>query len=225
MCTLNYSYSIESVIPLISPLIKKNNLSKDNVLVTEDGYPLMINNGSKDSINLVYADRVIERTSFMSGKYSKVLQIRFDLHFSETGDLKSPKEENQIVSKFCRQMLHNYFKRSQKINHVHYAWCREVEKSKRAHYHFILWVSGHEKKSFGLSSIENTMAFDINKLWFHLSDGGCLTHAEARKIHRGNQSEIKSAIYIASYVCKTRGKQKAKVDGVRSFGCSRLVKR
>lgn len=123
-------------------------------------------------------------------------------------------ETNKIFSQFIKNLI-QYLGRHYDINKVGYQWVREQEKAEKQHYHLALILDGNK--------IQNPRKLNeiIREKWLprgsiHIPDN-CFYY-----IDKYNMSvERLKAIYRASYMAKTRGKQ-YRPSQTKGFYCSRL---
>jgi hypothetical protein len=123
-------------------------------------------------------------------------------------------ETNETFSKFMKNIT-QYLGRSYDIQGVGYQWVREHEKAKKQHYHLALILDGDRIQHPGKLNEE------LREKW--LSKGGmhkpenCFYYIDKHNI----KQERAKAIYRASYMAKSRGKQ-YRPDQTKDYYCSRL---
>ncbi|WP_312441437.1 MULTISPECIES: YagK/YfjJ domain-containing protein [Stutzerimonas] len=185
-----------------------------------------INAGNKDqySFDPVIMEEIYQRFTAITQQLSQCYLIRFDLHFPLNAPQMSPLEENEMISSFWRILVQRRLKRGAKRHrHLVYFWVREVEKSKRGHYHCFIIVDRHRLNSLG--SIANKTGFIglLSMIWYGITGGN--VHVPSLAINGlqvRNKSERDTAFYALSYLAKTRGKYGQ--SAVRNFGGSRLIR-
>lgn len=84
---------------------------------------------------------------YMLNKHSKVMQIRFDMHYPNDNSIKPDKKH---IYQFNTN-LSRYFNR-QKINGSHKidlkkVWVEEKRNSQNPHYHYVALINGNAKRS------------------------------------------------------------------------------
>lgn len=111
---------------------------------------------------------------------------------------------------------------------LRYAWCREVYKNDKPHYHFFLIFNRDAYHNIGSpGSPDENLANRISRAWH--SALGLEWNRHVPLIHvpvspqfwidRGNLTSLDNAFKRASYMCKADTKRYG--DGMRSFGTSR----
>lgn len=104
-------------------------------------------------------------------RHSKVIQIRFDLHYPSDGSVLPSFHH---ISSFT-EIISKRFKRMNISSHkvdLHYLWAREVVDSDYPHYHFIFWINAN--------AIQNkyTIFNLVGEVWGNVlnTDGSRLVH-------------------------------------------------
>ncbi|PKM30150.1 MAG: hypothetical protein CVV07_06915 [Gammaproteobacteria bacterium HGW-Gammaproteobacteria-11] len=212
---------------------------------TYKGYP--INTGKNNQYEMI--PKILEETylrfEYMTQKLKQCFLVRFDLHLPVTNTYQCPLDENRLVSEFFNRLIHKKLKprcnrkpstrkqispapRPKQLGihkHIQYLWVREVEKSKRAHYHCWILVDRHKMATAG-SHLRRTGFYGIAcDLWNQVSKGGHLQGVKDNKAKYGlsirNKLERDSAFYAISYLAKKRGKGYRKGTSVRDYGGSK----
>ena len=81
--------------------------------------------------------KTIEQLDFSIETHKRILVVRFDLHVNlYTGD-------NKRISNFMNN-IRNFLGRKYDIKKIGYIWARESEKSKKQHYHLVLFLDGNK---------------------------------------------------------------------------------
>lgn len=130
--------------------------------------------------------------------------------------------DNKVITKFLRS-FNSWLKRRYKLKRVGYVWCREVETSKKQHYHLVFMVDGTAVKTMKTitdKAIEIASIQDLSP-WIPKSPSYLI---ERKKLDDGDYTKYKEAFSRASYIAKERGK-KVKGDNVNSFQTSRVEPR
>lgn len=129
--------------------------------------------------------------STMLQYHHKVFLYRFDLH------IPNYTECNSCITVFNRRLFKR-IKQHYKTKRIGFTWVRELEKSKRQHYHYVLFLDGSKVRSpYMIQSW-------IEEAWGRY--GGTIHWSGYHNVHRGNDAERMAASYHISYLAKTRGK-------------------
>ncbi len=123
-------------------------------------------------------------------KYSKLLVIRMDLHIEDY--TATNQDMTFFLKRFKRKLKQDF-----KLQNIGYAWVREQERSKKQHYHLVLFLNGHKVKH--PANIINLAEW----LWSGtiFTPKNCYYHT-----NRNQKSSLKGPIYRSSYLAKARGK-------------------
>lgn len=152
----------------------------------------------------------------MLSHHRKVFVFRIDMRIeSYTGD-------NEVMTKFLRSFI-PWLKRRYDLHRVGYVWCREVETSKKQHYHLVFMIDGTAVKTMKTitdKAIEIASIQDLSP-WIPKSPSYLI---ERKHLEQGNYTRYKQAFLRASYIAKERGK-KVKGESVNSFQTSRIKPR
>jgi len=103
-----------------------------------------VNNGIKGqfyNFNIIL-QKLYERMTFMTEKYSKVLFIRFDLRFPKD---YFPSGKNDEVSSLFKRLKEqsDYYGFG-----LQFLWVREQSREKHQHYHCVVLVNGHKARKY-----------------------------------------------------------------------------
>lgn len=188
--------------------------------VTIGGLKLPIQNMGKDGkIYNCYVEplqRFKREIDAMLSHHCKVFVLRFDVH------VHTHSQTNEVITKF-RKSYAERIKRYYKTKNVAYVWCREVEKSKKQHYHLADIVDGNEAWVAGaLLAIADEVASIQD-----LSIGYCPSPSYLIKrtdLDKGDYSTYNDAFYRLSYLAKERGKT-IKAERANSYQTSRIKPR
>ncbi len=187
------------------------------------GLPVNSGNNNQHSMNEVILEHIYKRFSYITSKLSQVFIIRFDLHLTDSN--LSPIQENSMVSAFFNNLIQKELKRGKAPHkHVVYSWVREVEKSKKAHYHCWIAFDKHKLDKVGSLKTKSGIYGLMHALWDKASRGGCLSIANGALdgLKVTNQLEKEKAFYALSYLAKSRGKGVRHDTKVRDYGGSRV---
>jgi len=146
----------------------------------------------KQGVYVEILSKVIEQLDACISIYKRVLVHRFDLHptyYTPT---------NILMSKFVDR-LKKWIKRNYGINKIGYIWVRELERSKKQHYHLALFLDGnkiqHPKK----------LNAQIKEMWTALGHMPVVPNP-FYFIGKNDQKERLEVIRRISYLAKVRGK-------------------
>ncbi len=164
--------------------------------------------GGIDTRNL---NRIFQQVDVMLHKFSRICILRFDLKPVE----HSP--NNDQMSTFRRRLLKRLkSKYGMKNDKIAYCWCREHEKAKGQHYHWLLIIEGKKINNFRPETGIGELIIDIYKKL-----DGTATLAGFHNVKRGDFNKQKRALSHLSYLAKTRGKGYAGAK-VKNFASSKV---
>lgn len=188
--------------------------------VTIDGLELPIQNTGKDGkIYNCYIEplqRFKREMDAMLSHHDKIFIYRFDVH------VHTHSQTNEVMTKFLRSYIPR-LERYYKTKNVGTIWCREVERSKKQHYHLAIIVDGNETNVGGALQY---MAEEVASLQ-DLTIGHCPNPSYLIKrsdLAKGNYSTYNEAFYRLSYFAKERGKA-IKAERANSYQTSRIKPR
>ncbi|UTW45986.1 inovirus-type Gp2 protein [bacterium SCSIO 12696] len=162
---------------------------------------------------------------------SRVFTFRFDLHLPDDFDGRS---DSEVISRFFTR-LSKYLKAGRVENHPHrnhkyvsFQWVKEVERSKKCHYH--CWIAVDGKKVRVPGSVESTpdestgLIGLIMRLWAEESGGGSVYLCDKpRMLKRGDSAAFEDCVRHYSYLSKVRGKGYGGIrPGEKNHGGSRI---
>lgn len=182
-----------------------------------DGLDLPINTKSGNCYCYVEPlERIKKELDAMLSWHCKVFVIRFDIRIHEYSD------DNQVISKFTKTLI-EWAKRHYGLKRVGYAWCREVERSKKQHYHLVFMFDGNQIRAAGtltnkigeIASLQNLSHWICEKPSY-------MVHR--KDLDKGDYSKYNKAFYRVSYLAKERGKT-IKGERANSFQTSRVKPR
>lgn len=185
---------------------------------------LPINDGDNNQyeINEEILEHIYSRFDCITSKLSQVFIVRFDLHLPDSPP--DPLSENKKISEFFNLLIQKKLKRGSNAHkHVIYSWVREVEKSKKSHYHCWIAVDKHKLDKVGSLQKQTGIYGLMLSIWKQVS-GGCLSIANGARngIKVTCQQEKENAFYALSYLAKARGKGVRHDTKVRDYGGSRV---
>ena len=159
-----------------------------------NGEKLEICNSSNFGIYKKILFSFVEQLDVAIEIHKRVLVVRADFHLNYyTGDSKK-------MSNFIKN-IKQYLSRHYGISNIAYQWVREQEKAKKQHYHLVLILDANKIK---YPSKLNKIMKDKWKPHGHM-------HIPENCFYLLDRSNIKTerpkAIYRASYLAKSRGKQ------------------
>lgn len=151
---------------------------------------------------------ILSQLDIMLEKYSRVFVMRFDIRiFEQTID-------NRVISQFNKP-FHKWLKRHYKIKDIAFAWCREQEKAKKQHYHYILILDGKAVR-------HSSVIFEkIVELCQQQNLSPSLPENSFYNCHQNDHSILTDIIYRLSYLAKARGKGYKK-EQVKNYSSSRV---
>jgi hypothetical protein len=116
---------------------------------------------SRDETEVKFIDilnKQKELMEFAIANHSKVMQIRFDLHYPSDGSILSSPEHISDFSYNLSRRLKRMVIATHRVAPL-YLWVREIHDSSFPHYHFLLWINANAIKN-------RFTVFDMaNKLW------------------------------------------------------------
>lgn len=170
-------------------------------------YPINTHDG-KLTCYCEILDRGINQLNIMLKHHCKVLAIRLDIHISELSKL------NTDMSDFIGYLT-SYIKRHYLTKRVGYVWVREIEKSKKQHYHLHLFIDGNKvRTSHHIVSVAKK--YLNRKGMTHHHPDNCYS-----MVYRDNKDSIDDIVYRFSYLSKTRGKGYINKN-VRNYSTSQI---
>ena len=99
-----------------------------------------------------------ELMEFAIANHSKVMQIRFDLHYPSDGSILSSSDDISVFSYNLSRRLKRMVIATHRVDPL-YLWVREIHDSSFCHYHFLLWINANAIKN-------KFTVFDMaNKIW------------------------------------------------------------
>ena len=99
-----------------------------------------------------------EHMEFAIANHSKVMQIRFDLHYPSDGFILPSSDDISVFSYNLSRRLKRMVIATHRVDPL-YLWVREIHDSSFSHYHFLLWINANAIKN-------KFTVFDMaNKIW------------------------------------------------------------
>ena len=99
-----------------------------------------------------------ELMEFAIANHSKVMQIRFDLHYPSDGFILPSSDDISVFSYNLSRRLKRMVIATHRVDPL-YLWVREIHDSSFPHYHFLLWINANAIKN-------KFTVFDMaNKIW------------------------------------------------------------
>ena len=180
--------------------------------VTFGGVVLPINN-QPNPCYIELLEKVKEQIDAMLSYHNKVFIYRLDIRVTEYTD------DNEVITKFIKSYK-KWLMKEYNFNRVAFVWCREVERSKKQHYHLAFMLDGNKvqtthkviKRAEYIANLRNLSVFRPEKSYYMLKNSD---------IKNGDFSEYKKAFYRISYFAKSRGKT-IKAERANSFQTSRI---
>ena len=100
-------------------------------------------------------DKQKELMEFALANHSKVMQIRFDLHYPSDGSILPSSNDISDFSYNLSRRLKRMVIATHRVDPL-YLWVREIHDSSFAHYHFLLWINANAiKNKFTIFDIAN----------------------------------------------------------------------
>ena len=99
-----------------------------------------------------------ELMEFAIANHSKVMQVRFDLHYPSDGFILPSSDDISVFSYNLSRRLKRMVIATHRVDPL-YLWVREIHDSSFSHYHFLLWINANAIKN-------KFTVFDmVNKIW------------------------------------------------------------
>ena len=100
-------------------------------------------------------DKQKELMEFALANHSKVMQIRFDLHYPSDGSILPSSNDISDFSYNLSRRLKRMVIATHRVDPL-YLWVREIHDSSFPHYHFLLWINANAiKNKFTIFNITN----------------------------------------------------------------------
>ncbi|NTS75694.1 inovirus-type Gp2 protein [Catenovulum sp. SM1970] len=166
-------------------------------------------NGLHSGLFSDIAKKMIRQVNAMLSHHSKVLVIRYDLR------LYQYTPDNRVITVFNRK-LNKWLKAKYQVKRIGFIWCREMEKAKQQHYHYVLMIDGHKVRH----PIE--ILPKVKDIWENNLQGSEYTPKRCYyNLKRDERGSIQRAIWRISYLAKVRSKGN-KPAQTKNYGTSRI---
>ena len=113
---------------------------------------------SRDETEIKFIDilkKQKELMEFAIANHSKVMQIRFDLHYPSDGFILPSSDDISVFSYNFSRRLRRKVIATHKVDPF-YLWVREIHGSSFPHYHFLIWINANAiKNKFTIFDISN----------------------------------------------------------------------
>lgn len=166
-------------------------ISKTNI-ITLNGRTWYIN-ARKSGVYTSMLKSMLGQLEAMMSYHSKLHVLRFDLRQYEYT------ETNERITTLNRRLF-RWIKRHYKVKRIGFIWCREKEKSKNQHYHYVLMLDGHKIKQ------PNLILRKVDDIWTSLDGSSSVPKNCYYNLKRDDYFPISWAIFRISYLAKARGK-------------------
>ena len=165
----------------------------------------------KSGINSKQMNSILGQLEAMFSHHSKLHIIRFDLRLGIYADT------SKMITAFNRRLF-KWIKREYDLKRIGFTWCREQERAKHQHYHYVLILDGH-KVRYPDKIIER-----VKKIWSTIGLSHWIPDNCYYSIERGNHQQTEEVIKRLSYLAKARGKG-YKPNQSKNYGGSRIKAR
>lgn len=186
--------------------------------------PINTYNGTKSCyVEMLHA--IDDQMTAMLSHYSRVLMVRVDVHV--TG--RDP--NNEVISDYIRRMR-RWVKDKYKTPRMGYVWCRELSTDKQLHYHVILLIHGQNvstghaitEKSRQIAEHHAHRGYRCVPYLPTPKKGAADDKRQYRMIKQGDAAAYDKAFYHASYLAKSRTKDKKnRSPKAKNFSTSRIT--
>lgn len=189
--------------------------------------PINTYNGKK-SCYVEMLKAIDDQMTAMLSHYSRVLMVRVDVR------VHGRDPNNEVISDYIRRMR-RWVMDKYKTPRMGYVWCRELSTDKQLHYHVILLIHG-QNVSNGHAITEKSQQIAMH----HAHRGyrsvpflpkpkpkpenGNHDDKQSRMIKQGDDAAYAKAFYHASYLAKSRTKDKKnRSPKAKNFSTSRIA--
>lgn len=184
--------------------------------------------GAKGPFIQEYLSALKHTIELAMAEYPRVLAFRVDLRLPQSINLPDYVNTNQAISRFfesfAKKIRYHQDKVRQRDGHargckVRYVWSREIGQGGKPHYHVLILLNGDAYYTIGrLRSDRVNMISRMEESWagalgLPVGQVSGLVHipenAEyriCRSVRRGDEDELPSLFYRASYLCKVATK-------------------
>jgi len=162
-------------------------------------------------------EKTVEQLDAMLSHHCKVMVLRLDLHLHDASD------DNKVMSDFIKRLKQHLTRRASKgchkrasLKRLGYVWCREQNKSNKAHYHSAFFVDASKYQK------GHTIAQEAIRLWQERDVGLIhIPNQSYRIVRRGDESAYRKSFKRVSYLGKVYSKQ-LKDKTVNTYSTSRI---
>lgn len=187
-------------------------------------HPISTSHANKLGCSEEVLEKIESKLDSMIEKHSKVFTLRFDIRYPKSMNIVCG---NELISNFVDNFTRSFKRKKCCGGHKIDPKCiyvEERESSENKHYHFFVLMNGNARNNV------NTIHSKANQLWnstVHSDEKGlvdfCKKYENGIRINRNAedfQVQYNKAFYQASYLAKTRGKEK-RDKGTWLVKCSR----
>ena len=144
--------------------------------------------------------RIDDQFMAMLTHHNKVLAVRVDIHLQQ--DYRPT--DNAVMSHYIRKMR-KWAQKKYKVNRLGFAWCRELCKSKKIHYHVFVMIDGDKTQDHRAITAKSMR---LAKSYQHLGYDYVPEYLDDcfHMIERGDKVAYNTAFKHMSYLAKERTK-------------------
>lgn len=144
--------------------------------------------------------RIDAQLMAMLTHHNKVLVIRVDIHLQQ--DYRPT--DNAVMSHYIRKMR-KWAQKKYKVNRLGFAWCRELCKSKKIHYHVFIMIDGDKTQDHRTITAKSVQ---LAKNYKHLGYDYAPEYLDDcfHMVERGDKVAYNTAFRHMSYLAKERTK-------------------
>lgn len=146
--------------------------------------------------------RIDAQLTAMLTHHNKVLVVRVDIHLQQ--DYRPT--DNAVMSHYIRKMR-KWAQKKYKVNRLGFAWCRELCKSKKVHYHVFIMIDGDKTQDHRTITAKS---MQLAKSYQHLGYDYVPEYLDDcfHMVERGDKVAYNTAFRHMSYLAKERTKDK-----------------
>lgn len=176
-----------------------------------NGFPINTNLQKGLGCLTAILDNHLGKLGYMIAKHSKVMQVRFDLHYPKDGSvLPSPQHIYDFNYNFKRKLQREKISGGHKVD-PQIIWVEEQHTSPHPHYHYLLLVNGNAKRDYHAIVRE---ALRIWKQTLGTENSGVVNFCDDKEqnglmVERGSpyfQLQLGQCTYQGSYIAKISSK-------------------
>ena len=208
---------MKSMVSLMKSMVSLMKHLSTSPYIKVDGqiWSIKANPAKGHSIYTKQMKSIINQINIMCSNYRRVFWIVFDLHLPQGSYTAC----NEKISQFMKSVS-PAIKSKYAVKEIGYCWCREMEKAKQQHYHFMIMLDGkairHSDTLFNILSQHWEKASHGGKAWMPKNCFGNILEAAF--------DEKQKLIDRVSYQAKGRGKG-YRDSQAKDYNTSRLKKR